>query len=299
MQDSENTDRPQRRSALVARELALLDIDIAAVSEVRFAEQGSLVEHGAGYTLFWSGKAKDDIRLSGVGFMINNSITKKLESLPVGHSDRLMFLRLPMQENQYAAIISVYAPTLQADPTTKESFYSELRSLLQKTNSADKIFILGDFNARVGRDHTICPGVLGLHGVGNCNENGRLLLELCAENSLTITNTLFQQKARFKTTWRHPRSKHWHLLDYILVRQNHARDVLHIRVMPSADCYTDHRLVRAIVRMIIKPTTKRKTPQIKTLQVDQLPLRKESFQREQDSPSRPTPTKERKLPKRT
>ena len=74
MQDSE--DRPQRRSALVARELARLDIDIAALSEVRFAEQGSLSEDGAGYTLLWSGKNKDEGRLSGVGFMIKTSIAR-------------------------------------------------------------------------------------------------------------------------------------------------------------------------------------------------------------------------------
>ena len=51
-------DRPQRRSALVARELARLDIDIAALSEVRFAEQGSLREDGAGYTLFCLGRTR-------------------------------------------------------------------------------------------------------------------------------------------------------------------------------------------------------------------------------------------------
>ena len=56
MQDSE--DRPQQHSAFVARKLALLDIDIASLSEVRFAEQGSLRENGAGYTLFWSGKKR-------------------------------------------------------------------------------------------------------------------------------------------------------------------------------------------------------------------------------------------------
>ena len=50
MQDSE--DCPQRHSALVARELARLDIDIAAVGEIRFAEQVSFTEDGAGYTLF-------------------------------------------------------------------------------------------------------------------------------------------------------------------------------------------------------------------------------------------------------
>ena len=63
-------DRPRRRSALVARELARLDIDIAAVSEVHFVEQGSLKEDVAGYTLFWSGKNKDKLCLSGVSFMI-------------------------------------------------------------------------------------------------------------------------------------------------------------------------------------------------------------------------------------
>ena len=58
MQDSE--DRPQRRLALAARELDRLDIDIAALSEVCFAEQGFLTEDGADYTLFWSEKNKDE-----------------------------------------------------------------------------------------------------------------------------------------------------------------------------------------------------------------------------------------------
>ena len=94
MQDSE--DRPQRRSALVARELARLDIDIAALSEVRFAEQGCLREEGAGYTLFWPGKNKDERHLSGVGFIIKTSIATKLQNLPAGHLDRIMSLRLPI-----------------------------------------------------------------------------------------------------------------------------------------------------------------------------------------------------------
>ena len=236
MQDSENCDRPHRRSALVARELSRLDIDIAALSEVRFAGQGSLVEHGAGYTLYWSGKGENEHRLSGVGFMIRNSVASKLQSLPVGHSDRLMSLRLPLKGNQSLTIISVYAPTLQADPMVKEAFYRDLRELTLKIDKDDKILIMGDFNARVGRDSEVWKGVIGRHGVGNCNDNGRLLLEFCAEMGLTITNTLFQQKDRFKTTWRHPRSKHWHLLDYILVRQKDASDVTHTRVMTNADC---------------------------------------------------------------
>ena len=110
MQDSE--DRPQRRSALVAMELTPMDIDITALGEVGFAEQGSLTEDGAGYTLFWSGKNKDERRLSGVGFMIKTSIARKLQNLPVGHSDRLMSLRLPIQDNKFVTVLGVYASTL-------------------------------------------------------------------------------------------------------------------------------------------------------------------------------------------
>ena len=97
----------------MARELAWLDIDIAALSEVRFAEQGSLREDGAGYTLFWSGKNKDERRLSGVGSTIKTSIARKMRNLPVSHSDRIMSLRLPVQD-KFATVLSVYAPTRQA-----------------------------------------------------------------------------------------------------------------------------------------------------------------------------------------
>ena len=136
----------------MARELARLDIDIAAFSEVRFAEQGSLGEDEKGYTYLWSGKNKDEHRLSGVGFMVKTSIARKLQNLPVGHSDRIMSLRLPIQDNKFATVLSVYAPTLQAETGVKEAFYRDLHNLLQQVDSKDKLLILGDFNARMGRN---------------------------------------------------------------------------------------------------------------------------------------------------
>ena len=116
----------------MARKLAGLDIAIAALSEVRFAEQGSLRKDGAGYTLFWFGKNKDERRLSRVGFMIKTSIARKLQNLPVGHSDRIMSLRLPIQDSKFATVISVYSPTLQAEIGVKEAFYRDLHNLLQQ-----------------------------------------------------------------------------------------------------------------------------------------------------------------------
>ena len=188
----------------MARELARLDIVTAALGEVRFAERGSLRENGAGYTLSWSGENRDERRLSGVGLMIKTSIARKLQNLPVRHSDRIMSLRLQVQDNKFATVLSVYVPTLQAETGVKEAFYLDLHNLLQQVVSKDKL-ISGDLNARVGRDFELWKGVLCRHGIGNCNDNGRSLLEFCSDPQLNITNTLFLQKDRFEATWRHPR----------------------------------------------------------------------------------------------
>ena len=95
---------------------------IAALGEVRFAAQGSLTEHGAGYTLYWSAKRKEDRRLSEVGFMLKNTLASKPTSLSVGYSDRPMFPCLALQGDRFATIISLYALTLMADPATKGAF---------------------------------------------------------------------------------------------------------------------------------------------------------------------------------
>ena len=70
LMDSAGSDRPQRRMALVGRELGRYDIQIAALSETRFADVGETKEVGAGYTFFWSGRKSEERREAGVGFAI-------------------------------------------------------------------------------------------------------------------------------------------------------------------------------------------------------------------------------------
>ena len=72
-------------------------------------------------------------------------------------------------------------PTLQAKTGVKEAFYRDLHNLLQ-VDSKDKLLILGHFNARVERDFELWKGVLGTHGTGNCNDNGRFRLEFRSEH---------------------------------------------------------------------------------------------------------------------
>nr|VZI49462.1 unnamed protein product [Spirometra erinaceieuropaei] len=103
------SNRPERRTALLARELAA----IATLSETRFSEQGQLEEVGAGYTFFWSGRPRSERRDAGVAFAIQNDIVGRLPCLPQGLNDRLMSLRLPLRRGgKFALIISAYAPPM-------------------------------------------------------------------------------------------------------------------------------------------------------------------------------------------
>nr|VZI16228.1 unnamed protein product [Spirometra erinaceieuropaei] len=191
-QDNPRSNRPERRTALVARELARYKVDIAALSETRFSEQGQLEEVGAGYTFFWSGRPRAERRDAGVAFAIRNDIVGRLPCLPQGINDRLMSLRLPLRRGgKFATIISAYAPPMTSPDVVKDKFYEDLHALLATVSKADKLIVLGDFNARVGTDHTAWRGVLGPHGLRGSNDNGLLLIRACAEHRLILTNTFF------------------------------------------------------------------------------------------------------------
>nr|VZI15148.1 unnamed protein product [Spirometra erinaceieuropaei] len=253
--DNPISNRPERRTALVARELARYKVDIAALSETRFSEQGQLEEVGAGYTFFWSGRPRAERRDAGVSFAIRTDIVERLPCLPQGINDHLMSFRLPLRRGgKFATIISAYAPPMSSpDAAARDKFYEDLHAILATVSKADKLIVLGDFNARVGTDHTAWRGVLGTHGLHGSNDNGLLLLRTCAEHRLILTNTFFCLPEREKATWRHPRSRQWHLLDYVLVRRRDQRDVLMTKAIAGADGWTDHRLVISKMRIRLQP----------------------------------------------
>ena len=86
-------------------------------------------------------------------------------------------------------IIQVYAPTSNTEEAEVEQFYEDLQDLLELTPKKDVLFIIGDWNAKVGRQEI--PGVTGKFGLGVQNEAGQRLAEFCQEDELVIENTLF------------------------------------------------------------------------------------------------------------
>ena len=99
----------------------------------------------------------------------------------------------PRQTIQYT-VIQVYAPTSNAEEAEVERFYEVLQDLLELMPPKDVLFIIGDWNAKVGSQET--PGATGKFGLGIWNEVGQRLIEFCQENALVIANTLFQQHKR-------------------------------------------------------------------------------------------------------
>ena len=99
-------------------------------------------------------------------------------------------------------VIQVYAPTTNAEVAEVEQFYEDLQDLLELTPKTDVLFIIGDWNAKVGSQET--PGVTGKFGLGIQNEAGQKLIEFCQEKALVIANSLFQQNKRRLYTWTSP-----------------------------------------------------------------------------------------------
>ena len=111
-------------------------------------------------------------------------------------------------------VIQVYAPNSNAEEAEVEWFYEDLQDPLELTRKKDVLFILGDWNAKVGSQET--PGVTGKFVLGVQNEEGQRLIEFSQENALVIPNTLFQQHKRTFYTWTSPNGQYQYKINYIL-----------------------------------------------------------------------------------
>ena len=113
-------------------------------------------------------------------------------------------------------VIQVYAPNSNAEEAEVERFYEDLQDFLELTHKNDVLFIIGDWNAKVGSQET--PGVTDKFGLGIWNEAWQSLIEFCQKNALIIANT-FQQHKRRLYTWTSPDDQYQNQIDYILCSQ--------------------------------------------------------------------------------
>ena len=146
-------------------------------------------DFGAHYIYYCGQKS---LRRNGVAIMVN----KRVQNAVLGcnlKNDRMISVRFQGKPFNIT-VIQVYAPTSNAEEAEVERFYEDLQDLLELTPQKDVIFIIGDWNAKVGSQET--PGITGKFGLGVQNETGKRLKEFSQENALVTANTFFQQHKR-------------------------------------------------------------------------------------------------------
>ena len=153
---------------------------------------------------------QESLRRNGVAIMVN----KRVQNAVLGcnlKNDRMIsvcFQGKPFN----ITVIQVVAPTSNAEEAEVGWFYEDIQDLLELTPKKDILFIIGDWNTKVGSQET--PGVTGKFGLGVQNEAGQ---RVCQENALA--NTLFQQHKRRLYTWTSPDGQQRNQTDYILCSQ--------------------------------------------------------------------------------
>ena len=118
-----------------------------------------------------------------------------------------------------------------------------------------KLVLLGDFNAKVGStQHSNMPDVVGNFGLGSTNEEGHMLLQVCAFNKLAITNTTYKHNENRRVTWISPDGNIHNQIDYIIINQHWKKTIKNSRSYHSADIGSDHSLVVAKFKIkLVKP----------------------------------------------
>ena len=168
---------------MVKWEMARVNVDILGISELIWTGMGEF--NSDDHYIYSCGQ--ESLRRNGVAIMVN----KRVQNAVLGcnlKNDGIISVRLQGKPFNIT-VIQAYAPTSNTEEAEVKQFYEDLQDLLELTSKKDVLFIIRDWNAKVGSQET--PGVTGKFGLGVQNEAGQRLIEFCQENALVIANTLF------------------------------------------------------------------------------------------------------------
>lgn len=235
-------------SRKLEEELLKYQIDVAALQEIRWKTiEVTELQH---YILFNSGEEENRI---GTGFIVKKSVSHNVIEYEA-ISPRHCRLRL---KGRFAniSLISVHAPTEDAEEEEKEQFYEKMEQAYDKLPKYDVKVVLGDYNAKVGKEKENHP-VVGYHSKHQeSNENGWKLIDFAFSKEMVIKSTCFPHKEIHKETWISPDGRTKNQIDHVLIDARHASNIMDVRSMRGADIDSDHILVRIKFqeRLAVKP----------------------------------------------
>ena len=185
----------QGKLEVVKQEMIRVNVDILGISQLKWIEMGEF--NSDDHYIYFCGQ--ESLRRNGE--IVNKRVQNAVLECNL-KNDRMT--SVCFQDKPFSiTVIQAYAPTSNAEV---EWFYEDLQDLLELTPKKDVLFIIGDWNSKVGSPET--PGVTVKFVLGVQNEAGQRLVEFCQENALVIANTLFQQHKRRFYTWTSPDGQH-------------------------------------------------------------------------------------------
>ena len=191
----------QGKRWVVKQEMARVNINILGISGLKWTGEGEFNSDD----LYVYYRGQESLRRNAVALTVNKGFWNSVLGCSFKNGK---MISVRFQGKQFSiTIIQVYAPTTNDKEAEIEWFYEDLQDLLELTPKKDVLFIIGDWNAKVGSQET--SGVTGKFGLGVQNEVGKRLTEFCQENTLVIANILFQQQKRQLYTWTSPDGQHW------------------------------------------------------------------------------------------
>ncbi|XP_055691300.1 craniofacial development protein 2-like [Lutzomyia longipalpis] len=182
----------------------------------------------------------------GVGFLVS----RKVKPAVIGFkpiSERLCTLRV-RGKFQNISLINVHAPTEDSSESEKDNLYDLVEQALNACPRYDVKIVLGDMNAKIGREpvHRRYTGDHSLHE--NSNDNGQRIINLAAAHNLVVGSTRFARKNIYKATWASPDGITFNQIDHVLIDRRHQTSLLNVRTFRGANVDSDHFLVGAVFR---------------------------------------------------
>jgi endonuclease/exonuclease/phosphatase family metal-dependent hydrolase len=231
------------------------------------------------HTLFYSGK-EEGTREFGVAFIVDRNMKRNVLDFKA-INERICVLRIKTKFHNLS-LINVHAPTEEKEEIEKEDFYQNLEEVYDSCPSNDIKIVLGDLNAKVGKEE-IYQGLIGTHSMHlYTNNNGQRLVDFAKKKNMVISSTCFPHKEIHKQTWRSPDGKTNNQIDRILIDKRNASSILGIKSCRGANSDSDHFLVRGKYRSKTAYNKYEPNREIKKLHIEALrePSMESKFQQQ-------------------
>jgi endonuclease/exonuclease/phosphatase family metal-dependent hydrolase len=137
----------------------------------------------------------------------------------------------------------VHTPCDDTSDDVKDSFYEELGRVFDQFPRYDMKILLGDFNAKVGREDIFKPTIGNESSHEISNDNGVRVVNFATSKTLVVKSTVFPHRSILKYTWTYPDGQTHNQIDRVLIDRRRHSSILDVRSFIGADCDSDHYLV--------------------------------------------------------